>query len=224
MPYCTYYRYMDDQHSIYVLMSAKLLCWQNALSCTSQEFPLMPCPSVLEWTCVQSHFEFCSRSFAEARILDTPFAEVRNLLLVKTSTELQTECMDDAASWYLWLRLGYVQFFRDFNYCFQFAACYFVVYRITLTYNVSCHIWYIYIVRKFLAHHIDVWSYFHILDGFYWSLYVLFSYVDKQGEIWTVSFSSTKDQLKKVHQNEGMALLCLECVDELDPDDFRWGL
>jgi hypothetical protein len=50
---------------------------------------------------------------------------------------------------------------------------------------------------------------------------VLFSYVDKQGEIWTVSFSSTKDQLKKVHQNEGMALLCLECVDELDPDDFR---
>jgi hypothetical protein len=50
---------------------------------------------------VQSHFEFCSRSFAEARILDTPFAEVQNLLLVLTSKELQTECMDVAASWYL---------------------------------------------------------------------------------------------------------------------------
>jgi hypothetical protein len=45
--------------------------------------------------------ECCSWAFAEARILNTPFAEVQNQLLVNTSTELQRECMDVAARWYL---------------------------------------------------------------------------------------------------------------------------
>ena len=36
--------------------------------------------------------------------------------------------------------LGYVQYFIDFNYCFQFPACYFAVYRITLIYNASWHV------------------------------------------------------------------------------------
>jgi len=52
--------------------------------------------------------ECCSWAFAEARILNTPFAEVQNQLLVNTSTELQRECMDVAASWYLQVRLDYV--------------------------------------------------------------------------------------------------------------------
>jgi hypothetical protein len=55
---------------------------------------------MLDCADVQSHSEFCS-SFAEARILDTPFAEVQNLLLVLTSWEMQAECTDVADSWYL---------------------------------------------------------------------------------------------------------------------------
>ena len=31
------------------------------------------------------------------------------------------------------------------------------------------------------------------------SLYILFSYVHKQGEIWTVEFVLTNDQVKKLH-------------------------
>ena len=30
------------------------------------------------------------------------------------------------------VRVGYVQYFMDLKYCFQFIACYFVAYRITL--------------------------------------------------------------------------------------------
>ena len=40
--------------------------------------------------------------------------------------------------------LGYVQYFIDLKYCFQFTACCFVVYRTVLTYNVSCHVWHLY--------------------------------------------------------------------------------
>jgi hypothetical protein len=61
---------------------------------------------------------------------------------------------------------------------------------------------------------------FTLLMVFIDSLYVLFSYIDKQGEIWTVSFSLTKGRLKKSTPNEVMALLCLECVDGTDPDDL----
>jgi hypothetical protein len=39
------------------------------------------------------------------------------------------------------------------------------------------------------------------------------------GEIWTVSFSSTKDQLKKITPDKIMALLCLDKNDGLDLDD-----
>jgi hypothetical protein len=49
----------------------------------------------------KANFECCSSPFTDTRIMDTPFAEVQNLLLVNTSTELQTECTDVAASWYL---------------------------------------------------------------------------------------------------------------------------
>jgi hypothetical protein len=41
------------------------------------------------------------------------------------------------------------------------------------------------------------------------SMNVLFFYVDKEGEIWTVSFSSTNGQVKKMTTNKVMALLCL---------------
>ena len=43
----------------------------------------------------------------------------------------------------VFVRLGYVQNFIDFNYCFQFITCYFAVYRITLIYNASLHVWHI---------------------------------------------------------------------------------
>jgi len=49
----------------------------------------------------RTNFESCSWPFTDTRILDTPFAEVQNLLLVNTLTELQTECTYVAASWYL---------------------------------------------------------------------------------------------------------------------------
>jgi hypothetical protein len=39
------------------------------------------------------------------------------------------------------------------------------------------------------------------------------------GEIWTVSFSLTKDQLKKITPHRVMALLCLDKNDGLDLDD-----
>jgi hypothetical protein len=39
-------------------------------------------------------FECCIWPFTEARILDTPFAKVQNLILVNISMELQTECTD----------------------------------------------------------------------------------------------------------------------------------
>ena len=70
--------------------------------------------------------------------------------------------------------LGYVQYFIYFNYCFQFTACYIVVYRITLIYHVSCHVWYIYIKNiscpslwclKLLSH-----SWWFILSPFLCSL------------------------------------------------------
>jgi isoprenylcysteine carboxyl methyltransferase (ICMT) family protein YpbQ len=41
------------------------------------------------------------------------------------------------------------------------------------------------------------------------SMNLLFSYVNKEGEIWTVSFLSTKDQEKKITPNKAMTLLCL---------------
>ena len=44
-------------------------------------------------------------------------------------------------------------------------------------------------------------------------------YVNNLGEIWTVSFSSTKDQLKKITPHKVMALLCLDKNDGLDLDD-----
>ena len=43
-------------------------------------------------------FECCFLPFTDAKILDTPFAEVENLLLVNTSMEMQTECTDVAAA------------------------------------------------------------------------------------------------------------------------------
>jgi len=49
----------------------------------------------------KANFECCSCTFTNTTILDTPFAEVQHLLLGNTSKELQTECMDVAASWYL---------------------------------------------------------------------------------------------------------------------------
>jgi hypothetical protein len=50
------------------------------------------------------------------------------------------------------------------------------------------------------------------------SLCVLFSYVDNLGEIWTVSFSSTNDQLKN-NYTKAMARLCLDNKDGLELDD-----
>ena len=41
------------------------------------------------------------------------------------------------------VNLGYVLYLVDYN-CFQFTACYFVVFRITLIYKVSCHVSHIY--------------------------------------------------------------------------------
>jgi hypothetical protein len=50
---------------------------------------------------------------------------------------------------------------------------------------------------------------FKFLMVFIDTLYVLFSYVDKEGEMWTVSFLSTKDHVKKITPNKVMVLLCL---------------
>jgi len=48
------------------------------------------------------------------------------------------------------------------------------------------------------------------------SLYVIFSYVDKQGEIWTVSFSLTKDQVKKkLHHTKSWLFYVLD-IDDSD--------
>ena len=44
-------------------------------------------------------------------------------------------------------------------------------------------------------------------------------YVNNLGEIWTVSFSSTKDQLKKITPHKVMALLCLDNKNGLDLND-----
>ena len=47
------------------------------------------------------------------------------------------------------------------------------------------------------------------------SLYVIFSYVGKQGEIWTVSFSLTKDQVKKKHHTKSWLFYVLD-IDDSD--------
>jgi hypothetical protein len=47
---------------------------------------------------------------------------------------------------------------------------------------------------------------------------VLFTYGDNLGEILTVSFPLTNDQLKNNYTNV-MALICLDSEDDLDLDD-----
>ena len=59
---------------------------------------------------------------------------------------------------------------------------------------------------------------FNFLTVFIDYFCVLFSYVDNLGEIWRVSFSSTKDQLKKITPHKVLALLCLDSEDSLDLD------
>ena len=54
------------------------------------------------------------------------------------------------------VNLGYIHYLVDFYYCFQFTACYFVVYRIKLMYNIYFHVWHTYILRQFAFHHFGV--------------------------------------------------------------------
>ena len=50
------------------------------------------------------------------------------------------------------------------------------------------------------------------------SFCVLFSYVDNTGEIWTVSFSSTKDQLRTLHHTKSWLFYVFDNKDDLDLD------
>jgi len=68
-----------------------------------------------------------------------------------------------------------VQYFTDFNYCFQFIAGYLVVYRITLIY-VTWHIWHI--QYKCFLSIIFIFEVPFIFLKFFDSLCVLFSYID----------------------------------------------
>ena len=113
--------------------------------------------------------------------------------------------------------LGYVQYLIDFNYCFQFTACYFVIYIITLLHNVSWQGWHMQ-QKRFLSITFMCVVTFISLMVFIDSFCVLFSYVDNKGEIWTVSFSSTKDQLKKLHHTKSWLFYVFDNKDGLDLD------
>ena len=151
-------------------------------------------PSTIDCTCVQIHFECCSWPFAEARILDTPTAEVQNLLLVKTSTELRTECMGCCCQlvFVIEVRLGAV-FHRD-QLLFS-VYCMLLCGKQNYT-NICLTAGLAYTVRMFPVHHFYVWSYFHILDGRYWYL-VYIVLLCRELPRNTISFSMTNDQIKK---------------------------
>jgi len=95
---------------LYIWCPVRLLCWLYTLSCTSLEYSLKLCLSILDCAYVKIQFWKILFAFHWHYSIGHSFAEVWSLLLLNIWTELRTECIDVAASWYLWLMLVWVMF------------------------------------------------------------------------------------------------------------------
>ena len=125
----------------------RLLCWLYTLSCTLQEYSLMPCPSMLDCAYVQNQFWKLFLAFHWHQNIGYPLCRSSKPASCKYFNRIANRMHGCCCQlvFVIEVSLGYVQYFIYFNYCFQFTACYIVVYRITLIYHVSCHVWYVYI-------------------------------------------------------------------------------
>ena len=131
---------------LHIWCPVSLLCLLHTLFCTSQEYSLYYCLSILDYAYVQSQFLMFLLALQWHYNFGYSFAKVQNLLLVNISAEMLTEFNGWCCQliFVINIRICYVQYLEDFFYCVQFTACYFVVYRNTLIYNESCHVWHIY--------------------------------------------------------------------------------
>jgi len=110
LPGYAYHRHIDDH--LYIFSDVQYDYTVDCIPYLAHHRNILWCLVLPSLTVhmYKATFECCYWPFTDARILDTPFAEVQNLFLVNISTELQTECRNVPASWYLWLRLVWVMF------------------------------------------------------------------------------------------------------------------
>ena len=169
MAYFTYHRNMVHHHYIFLMSRKTTLLIKKLFMHITQTFwcLVIPCSTAHMCKAILNYFLDLS---LKLEYWTHPLQKRKTCFLYL----LQGNCKQNARCccqlvFVSEVRLGYVQYFIDFNYCFQFTACYFVIYRITLLYNVSWQVWPC-VAKTFPVHHFYVCSYFQFLDGFYWLL------------------------------------------------------